>query len=587
MSVASSDTGTTVSMDQPSGVNMVDGGSQDNSPIAATIGAQSQYTTSILSGTDKNSPKGKMPWDWDKYSFLYNAYYELGGFYNGTALYKGKAELDDEFIERRATTHYRNFFRPIIDATFLPVFSANASRKTEVKNRLDEDGTLAPLWNAFLDDVDNKKNHIQKFCKGVVKYSNMLGVSFVIVDNFPEVPVTTLDAKNNRAFPYIFSRLPQQVEPAMLKLDSFCNILEIGFREQPEEVVDPISQQKVLEPRWKLWTQNYSVKMRKKNVNMAGSQVEYVEVPGTKNVYNLGVTPVIAVMSGDVEEDTVLPHPRFYSIARCNLALYNLDSAQMRLVRAQMFCMLVKPSTKDNDPRTPTATGPLRGIDLPPDTPDAKYATPFYLAPPIGPYQELGNTIKTLSDDLYRLAGQEGVIGVAKTGQKSGVAQAYNFQAIEEVLKETAKTAECLERKIAFLFKKYVTSEDFDYDVIYEDSYHPSDKNEDVQLYTDYISANPGHLGRALALEQMTRSVFDDLDDEEVQPVINEIRQTAKDDQKTQYEIPPALTPEEIAAQALQPQAVPPVDPELDNTTQKKITKMPPKRGFSLFRKKQ
>lgn len=585
MSVMQSPQGTfstsmTSAMDQPSGIPMVEGGIQDNSPVAASVGAQTTYAASILSGTDKNSPKGKMPYDWDKYSFLYNAYYELGGFYNGTALYKSLIERDDQYIERRGTSHYRNYFRPIIDATYLPVFSQNASRKTEVKGTLDEDGNLSPFWNKFIDDVDNRGNHIQKFVKRAVKYSNMLGVSFIIMDNFGNVPELTQEAIKKRAFPFIYLRLPQQVEPGLLKLDEFCNIIQIAFREAPETVIDPITNQEKQERRWKLWTENYSVKLRQKSEYQKSG---WEEIPETKNTYNLGKTPVIAVMSGDVEEDTVLPHPRFYSIARCNLALYNIDSAQMRLIRAQMFAMLVRPSTKDNDPRTPMAVGPLQGIEMPPDTPDARYHDPFYLAPPTGPYTELGNTIKDLRDDLYRLAGQEGVVGVAKGTQKSGVSQRYDFQAMEWVLQETAKTAACTEEKISDIFMLYVPSEKFEYEVIYEDNYHPIDKNQDVQLYTDYISLDPGPLGRALALEQTTRSVFDHLDDEEVQPVIEEIREMASEKQKQEQEIP---TEDDIILSddnLLMSKSY--SSQQFNNIPQKKVIKMPPKKGFSLVKR--
>jgi hypothetical protein len=247
-----------------------------------------------------------------------------------------------------------------------------------------------------------------------------------------------------------------------------------------------------------------------------------------------------------------------------------------------MFAQLVKPQTKDNDPRTLQAQGPMRGIEMPPNTPDASYPLPFYLAPPVGPYQELGNTIKTLSDDLFRLAGQEGVVGVAKSGAKSGVSQSYDFRAMEEVLKETAKASSNLECAISKLFQLY-TGEKFDYDVFYEDNYHPGDVNEDVKLYTDYIGLNPGPRGRALALEQATRSVFDDLDDEQVQPVIDDIRDNAVTEANTAAAMAGMGAMGAVAAvegdQEQTDERDAPVIPK------KKIVKEKPKKGFSVKKK--
>ena len=587
MSVSNQDSGVNItnSLDQPSGIGASFDGSQSNSPLAVITGTGGVATTSVLSGTDKNSPKVVMKWQWDKYAFVYNGYFSMGGFYDGSALYKSITERDDQYAERKGTAYYRNYVRPIIDATYLPVFSSNATRKTEVKGVLDEDGKLAPLWNAFLDDCDNRKSHIQKFVKTAVKYSNMLGVSFVVMDNLPSVFEITQDAIDNRTYPYLYIRYPQQVEPSQLVLDEFCKIKQIAFREMPEKVIDAVSGQEKMESRWKLWTEEYSVKLRKPD-GIASSQrkVEYEEIPGTKSVHNLGIVPVIAVMSGDVEDGTVLPHPRFYPIVDCNWALYNIDSAQMRLIRSQMFAMLVKPATPDNDGRTPQSVGPLQGIEMPPDRDGISNHVPFYLAPPTGPYTELSNTTKQLSDELYRLAGQEGVVGVGKASNKSGLAQSFDFQAMEWVLQETAKVAANLEEFVAVLFKKYVTSEEFDYECLYEDNYHPSDMDEDVQLYTDYINVDVGPLGKGLAKEQLTRSVFSDLDDELVQPVIDEIRAMAKEEQKAPIveQDPVQMNMfEQDPEQQLQQDSFKKANSSIVNTPQKKVSKII-KKGFSI-----
>jgi hypothetical protein len=553
--------------DTPSGVGLVNAGEQVNAPIAATMGYTAQTTNSVISGTDRNTPKGPPIFRWNKYDLMYNAYFGLGGFYDGMALYKSQVEKDDQFLERRATTAYRNFLRQIIDATYVPVFATPATRRTTVNGSLDENGERCPLWNAFLDDVDNRHHHIQSFAKKAVRHARIMGVSYIVVDNFPAIPELAQDAIKYRIYPYVYMRMPMQVESGMTKIDEFCKIQQICFREAPEKVFDSKTGQKQDEARWKLWTLNYSVKL-KKNIDTGLME----EIPGTKVIYNLGEVPVIVVMSSEVEDDTVLPHPDFYNVAKSNWALYNIDSCQMRLIRAQMFPILCMPQTKDNDPGNKQAVNPLQGFYLPPNRDGESWPLPFYLAPPMGPYTELTSTIEALREDIFRQAGQQGVVGVTKAS--SGVAKAYDFQAQEFVLKETARMAKQAEESIARLFQKYVLSEVFDFDCLYDDSYAPGNIGDDIQTYTDYMLADPGIKGKALALEQMTRAVFSDLDDEDVQPVIDEIRVNAEDAAKTP---PPEPQPIIIADPSQIPPEPPPQNAPMNFSPQKKIKKMPPK----------
>lgn len=570
-------------VDQPAGIGTVMDGGQDNAPVAASTGAGSTYNTSVMSGTQKNSQKGLEIWQWDKYAFMFNCYMEMGAFYNGTALRKSIAEYDDEYLERRATTHFRNFFRSIIDATYLPVFASGATRKTEYNGVLDEDGKRCPLWNSFLDNCDNRSHHLGRLTREVLKYSNMQGVTFVIVDNFPgteELPLRTV--LQNRLFPYIVLRHPEQVEPPLLKIDEFANIEEIAFREMPEWETNPKTNRKEMSPRWKLWTKTYSVKLKKKiSYNVGGRQVEWVEIPNTKVTHNLGVVPVIPVISGDDLADTVLVHPRFYSIARCNLSLFTIDSYRMRLVRSQMFPIMVKPQTKDIGPDPTLAVGPLRGLDLPPDQDGVHYQMPQYISPPVGPYQELGETIKDIRDDLFRLAGQFVESGI----RSSAAGKKLDFQAQEWVLRDSAKCAADFEERVSNLFKLYVKSEKFEYECHYEDNYHPLDASIDLKLYGDYIALEPGTKGKALALEQATRSVFDDLDDEDVQPVIEEIQKNAEEEEKTEKNVDKTggleLSPEEAAAAVANLVGQGQVQPQ-KNAPPKRVTKAKKRGGFSL-----
>jgi len=611
MSVALTPDGGNNSFNQPSGIPEIPTGSQTNSPIAASLGgsnANDFFASSILSGTDMNTPPGKKIWEWDKYAFTYNAYYELGGFHDGTVLQRSLIEKDDQYKDRRGTSYYRNFFRSIIDATWTPVFASDASRKTEIKGQtseykrkeytlnkskkktkkpvLDEAGDLTPFINKFLDDVDNCGTYIQDFMKDAARYANLLGISYIIVDNFPMTDVLLqTEALDNRILPFVYLRYPQQVERALLKTDRFGKIEEIVFKENPESVIDEHGKKKI-EPRWKKWTKDYSV-MLKANKEFNNPSIpkedQFDELPDTKTVYNLSRVPIVTVISDGVEKNTVLPHPKYYNIAKCNWALFNADSELRRMARAQMFAMLVKPQTSDNNARTKQAVGPTQAIELPPDRDGQSYVKPYYVSPDVGPYNAMVQTIQDLKEDLYRLAGQEGIRGIAATAAKSGLAKSYDWYAQEQVLKATAKMTKAAEEDMIDVVKLYV-NEEAEYEVLYEDNYHPQSSDEDVQLYTDYLAIDPGPEGSALAKEQATRSVFSDLDDEQVQPVIEAIRQKVVDDKKVEEELPPedpTLTPEEQQQQDLKDtidQALKPIN----NYPQKAIKKMPKNNKFSI-----
>lgn len=495
---------------------------QTNLPIAATTGLPPANTVqSIPTGTERNSPIGPAVFKWDKYQFMLNAYFSTGGFYDGTALVKSVIEKDDQWLERRSTCYYRNFVRPIIDATYTPVFSICAVRNIKINDVIDKTGESVPVWNAFIKNVDSKGHDIQLFIEKIVKYSRILGVSFVVMDNHPgdQIPEKTEDQIKDRKFPFVYMRLPQQVEPELLQVDEFGNITQIAFREKPEIVIDPLTKQKKEESRWKLWTKNYSAFYRKNDKH------EFEMIPGSEIVYNFNQVPVLAVYSSEIEDDTFLPHPTYYDIARCNWALFNIDSAQMRLIRSQMFAMLCMPKVEGS-----LAASPLNGVELPTSTPEATYPLPFYLAPPTGPYAELGNTVNAIKEDLYRLANQHGVAGTQGVSKAaSGISKAYDFQANNWVLKKSAQMAKATEEKIAELYQLYVPSEKFNYTAEYEDNYEPDSVDDNIKSTSEYLALDAGVKARTAALKQATACFFRGIDEDELQVILDDIEQSETD----------------------------------------------------------
>jgi hypothetical protein len=575
----------------PSGVQATGAYDQINDPVSVFTGAPVATAQNTLSGSDKNTAPGPAIFKLNKYDVMWQAYWGTGGFYDGTILRKMTTEVDDQYLLRRAISFYRNFLKQIIDATYKPVFSDGVMRTTKIGEQIDNDGDIAPQWNAFLENVDNRRHGIGNFCKRAVKNARILETCFVVIDNFPNIPVD-LDVKTavkNRIFPYLYIRLPQQVEESESILDDFGKVQQIMFKEMPEEYFDPELNHKVTEPRWKLWTVAYSVKMRK---NPKTNQFE--ELSGTKSYYDLGEVPVIPVMSSESEDGTILPHPSFYDIARCNWAIYNFDSAEARAICAQMFPILIRPTPSGFDAGNAVASNPMQGMYEPPAENGRAPASTRYLEYPTTDFNTIAEFIKTMEEDLFRQAGQLGVVATGSK-QQSGESKAYDFHAMQFVLKETSKMAKNLELEIARMFKLYVKSEStFDYDVLYEEDFQPDAQPvDDVKLYTSFIDMGVGPKGKALALKMCALSVFDDADEDEVAEVIDEIKEMSIEEVKNRNEIPPIdpnappKTPEELAAEAAAAALDAknnPADPSAP-VPPKKVSKGV-KRGFSLKKNK-
>jgi hypothetical protein len=580
-----------VSTMNPSGINAVGVYDQINDPVSASTGATVQPGQQSLSGSDKNTPPGPPVFKWNKYDFCWNAYWGTGGFYDGTVLRKMLVELDDQYLLRRALTFYRNFFRQIIDATYKPVFSEGTTRTVDVNGVIGDN--VAPIFQAFLDDADCKRNPLSQVVKRAVKNARILGVCFVVVDNYGEAPELLKDQIKMRRFPYIYLRLPQQVEEKFVELDEVGRLRQIAFKELPESYLNPKTGLSEVESRWKKWTANYSVKMRYNK-----ESTEYEEIPGTMVEYGLGEIPVIPIMSSESEDNTVLPHPTFYDIARCNWAIFNWDSFNTRTTAGSLYPIMMLPRPSGTEVSNLQAVGPQQGIYVPPAENGVTPAQPQWLDYPTGCLEAIQGMVQDLVDDMFRQAGQQGVSAQVKSGAKqSGISKSYDFHGQQFVLKESAKMAKDCELEVARIFKLYV-NEEFDFECHYEEDFEPDqDPSEDVTLYGDFIALDPGPKGKALALKMCSHSVFGDADPEDLAAVIAEIDQRMKDAEKDDRDmppedVPPDETPEQKAERELKEaedaknstnSSEEPVTD--DPVAKKKNVNKAAKRGYSLKRK--
>lgn len=445
----------------------------------------------------------------NKYTFLDDAYYGSGGFRDGTYLIPHTREMF--YKDRRQLASYKNYIRPIVRALIEPVFTETAPRVVTDSEGEERDNLLV---NTFIEDVDNDKTHIQDFSEDVITKARRHGVTFVVVDNFPEEeqPPTTAAAIEGRIMPYVISKTGNEVET--YKVDEFGRLTEIMFAE-PSVVV---SGQK--ERRARQWTAEYSVMM--KMLQTGGGAVRTTGVSTNKWVeagprvyHNLGEIPVISVYAiKRKKKSEILVDPPLYDVARLNAVIFNKDSEIRDNERAQAFSNLFVQSDQSGN----FTVGPHNVILVPMDATIA----PGFASPNPGILAGLVENNEKNRADLFRMAEQMGVYAVETSKAESGVALAWKFFGQEAQLKKTARLATDLEHSIMTLFKLY-TQEEFEYVVDYPFDYQPGDRLREVTIYKEIVNLNPPDKMRKKIFEKIARIMFVDEEAEVLQEIIEDI----------------------------------------------------------------
>ena len=390
------------------------------------------------------------------YEFMTNAYHGTDGFRDGSYLIPHSREIF--YDRRRDLAFYKNYFAPIINAQVDPVFNEEADREVIVNGVVVEEGKLV---NTFLDNCDNAKTPLQSFVKDAVKTAKIHGVTFVVVDNFSDQPDNLQDAINSRTLPYVYKKTANVVDG--YEADMFGNLLWIRFFDREYKTKDESGRTKTVK-EYSYWDNLEYKKQIKESAPMGQAKATYIDIEVI--THGLTVIPVIPLYTVVREDKTIiLVSPPFYDIAKINHAIFNKDSEIRDQERAQGFALLYIPS--DMTQTGNTVAGTSNVLWLPMDSP----FPPDYASPDPNILKGLMDNGEMLREDLFRIAGQNGVVGVEK--QQSGIAKQWDFIAHEMVLQATSRLAEWLEYRIMDIFKLY-TNEEFEYHVMYPTDFQPT-----------------------------------------------------------------------------------------------------------------
>lgn len=445
------------------------------------------------------------------YDFMDHAESGGDGFRDGTYLVPHDREMF--YNSRRRLAFYKNFVKPILRAMVDRALSEQAPRRVEEDNA--SGNALDGLYfNGFLEDCDGGGGHIQSFTRQVVEKARLHGVTFVVMENFPQdaQPPTKMEAAQMRAYPYVYMQAAQTVDD--YKTDRFGNLLRIAFRE-PDAIVTNASGDKDREKRVRVWD---TMAVRVMKVTSSEGAKRYEPVEGEEPVeHGLGVVPVYACIAGRKKSPrNLLVDPPLYDLARINHAIYNKSSEMREIERAQEFAVFYMQTA---DPGNVTI-GTHNFLALPMETNIA----PGYASPDSATMSELRENETALREDLFRIAEQQGVTGIT---DQSGVSKQWDFAAQESVLKTTSAVATAFEAWCAAMFKRW-TGEQFFYMVEYPFDFAPADKSGEVETLDKLSMMGFPPKATALIKEKAFRAQMADQDQSAVDEAVQEIREEAE-----------------------------------------------------------
>lgn len=369
------------------------------------------------------------------YKLLKDSYEGMGGYLDGSYLVKHTRESDQKYAMRRKLAYYLNYFKPCVDAHVSPIFKKMAVR--------DWKGPGSSLWEKFVNNVDCKGTKLKDMMKQAAKKSKINGTCFIVMDRAENVSEMTLESleQNRQNLPYAFVVEPVRV--LEVKSDKFGRIIKFVYVEPDAFDEDKMAERTLLPEGWEL----------------KDSKGEH------KGAWNLGVVPVIPVPS-KVDDDPFNPLPasEFISIAMTNKVIYNKCSWLTDILVNQTFSILVYPSTSEDA----LEIGTSNALGFPPEASHE----PKFIAPSPDPANQLENSVNSLQNECYRMAGVVNITGVRS--EQSGVAKAWDFENTNQALSDFADILENVELSVADMFKRFVNVE-FKYTVNYPNDFSIAD----------------------------------------------------------------------------------------------------------------
>ena len=246
--------------------------------------------------------------------------------------------------------------------------------------------------------------------------------------------------------------------------------------------------------------------------------------------HNLGEVPVVWFPSQHVKNGELTPTPELYPIAGISCSLYNHCSWLTEILRNQTFPLLTFPSKEASD----LIIGNNNALCYDGDT--VRFQ-PGFISPPSDPAALLQAQIKTMVEEMYRMAGL--TFSTTTKQEASGISRQWEFERTNQRLAAFAKRCAAAERKIMALVAKWMGLE-LEYKATYSNDFGVTDvatelKNAqavlDMQL-TGKVKTEVARQVLAAYVPELPAERFDaiiaDIEKEASESVYNEAPQPAE-----------------------------------------------------------
>lgn len=423
------------------------------------------------------------------YQLLRDAYYGTGGFADGGYLVKHKREALEKYQNRQELAYFLNYTASAVNSHVDPIF----------RNEISRDWKGGKQWEQFVDDTDNAGTKIQGLAKRAALGAKLFGVNFVVMDNAPDQPATLAEVIEQRKFPYAFIVEPDRVVD--VRTDKFWRLTKFSYKEAKDDAKDD---------------DDYNIRTFTPTgwyvTDKDGKQI-------TKGKYSIKRVPVTLWASREMDPAVVFQPSEFASIAKTNLAIYQLCSWLGEILQNQAFSVLIYPSVEGQN--LVIGTNNVLGFSE-----EARNA-PAFIAPPADPAKMITDQIDRLIQEIYRMANLTLVTGVQK--QTSGVAKAWDFERTNQTLSDFAANCQAAEMDMADIFGRW-TSQDVKYEVSYPSDFKIVDVADELANAETATSLELGSTFLIEVAKKVLYAYMPDLDDKTFDAIVEEIKKRGTDE---------------------------------------------------------
>ncbi len=406
------------------------------------------------------------------------------GYYPG--LFKFKREAACDYVNRVAMSPYTPLARQIVEEYVRYVTKDDPERESAEK------------YTDFIENADLSGRPMDLFTRDVLALAMVMGEVAVLVD-MPQAPgevlsVADAKAKGQRAYANII--LPQNIVDWALRPDGKYEWLIIENTALVSTIDSDGTEEVVTRTYWdanvwQTWTKTSDAKGTGNNSNW---------VVGLRGNHPCKETPVIRIVTNDIDQNALTPESWFFDLADMNRSVYNLNSLKLASLYYQTFGILVLPDVEDD-----TITNVSRSHALTENL-DTKNITRFVQTDSTG-IESFKAAIDDIKVDMFMTAGLQYQTG--KAVPESGISKSWDFQRVNQFLAGLAKTAEFIEVNVSRLVGCWEGIGD-GYAAVYPKDYA-------VDEIADIIEAVLGiqtigfssETGRKEALKHLYRKVFD------------------------------------------------------------------------------